>query len=294
MKKNVTTAIFPVAGMGTRFLPVTKAQPKEMLPIVDKPVIQYVVEEAVAAGITHLVFVTSSGKRAIEDYFDTNFELETRLKDRGKFQALNLVQNILPKEVRLTYVRQANPAGLGDAVLSAKHVIGNQPFAVLLADDIIDCGQKSCLQLMMEIFERTQSSVIAVESIPKSHSDQYGIVSLENEGKMGNRINGIVEKPQPEEAPSNLAVTGRYILTPRIFDCLEFTEHGIGGELQLTDAIAKLLKEEAVFAYPFQGARYDCGNQIGFLEATIAYALKRPDLREWLASYLLELSAINN
>ncbi|WP_423064213.1 UTP--glucose-1-phosphate uridylyltransferase GalU [Candidiatus Paracoxiella cheracis] len=277
--------------MGTRFLPVTKAQPKEMLPIVDKPVIQYVVEEAIAAGITHLVFVTSSGKRAIEDYFDTNFELETRLKERGKIQALASVQNLLPGNVRCTYVRQANPLGLGDAVLSARHVVGDQPFAVLLADDVIDCGEKSCIQLMVDIFNRTQSSIVAVETIPIEQSDKYGIVSLDKHDADVSRVNAIVEKPTPAQAPSNLAVTGRYILTPRIFDLLEHTERGVGGEVQLTDAISALLKEEQIFAYPFQGRRYDCGNQMGLLEATIAYALKRPDLNGRLRQYLEQLSA---
>lgn len=291
MTQKITTAVFPVAGMGTRFLPVTKAQPKEMLPIVDKPVIQYVVEEAIAAGITHLVFVTSSGKRAIEDYFDTNFELETRLKERGKIQALASVQNLLPGNVRCTYVRQANPLGLGDAVLSARHVVGDQPFAVLLADDVIDCGEKSCIQLMVDIFNRTQSSIVAVETIPIEQSDKYGIVSLDKRDADVSRVNAIVEKPTPAQAPSNLAVTGRYILTPRIFDLLEHTERGVGGEVQLTDAISALLKEEQIFAYPFQGRRYDCGNQMGLLEATIAYALKRPDLNERLRQYLEQLSA---
>lgn len=291
MTQKITTAVFPVAGMGTRFLPVTKAQPKEMLPIVDKPVIQYVVEEAIAAGITHLVFVTSSGKRAIEDYFDTNFELETRLKERGKIQALASVQNLLPGNVRCTYVRQANPLGLGDAVLSARHVVGDQPFAVLLADDVIDCGEKSCIQLMVDIFNRTQSSIVAVETIPIEQSDKYGIVSLDKHDADVSRVNAIVEKPTPAQAPSNLAVTGRYILTPRIFDLLEHTERGVGGEVQLTDAISALLKEEQIFAYPFQGRRYDCGNQMGLLEATIAYALKRPDLNGRLRQYLEQLSA---
>lgn len=291
MTQKITTAVFPVAGMGTRFLPVTKAQPKEMLPIVDKPVIQYVVEEAIAAGITHLVFVTSSGKRAIEDYFDTNFELETRLKERGKIQALASVQNLLPGNVRCTYVRQANPLGLGDAVLSARHVVGDQPFAVLLADDVIDCGEKSCIQLMVDIFNRTQSSIVAVETIPIEQSDKYGIVSLDKRDADVSRVNAIVEKPTPAQAPSNLAVTGRYILTPRIFDLLEHTERGVGGEVQLTDAISALLKEEQIFAYPFQGRRYDCGNQMGLLEATIAYALKRPDLNGRLRQYLEQLSA---
>ena len=285
-EETITTAVFPVAGMGTRFLPVTKAGPKEMLPIVDKPIIQYVVEEAVAAGITHLVFVTSSSKRAIEDYFDSNFELETRLKERGKIQALLSVQNILPKNVSVSYVRQAHPLGLGNAVLSARHVVGQQTFAVLLADDIIDCGEKGCLQRMMEVYAERRHSVVAVETVAKECTDKYGIVSLMNQADSHHRITAIVEKPSPEEAPTNLAVTGRYILTPTIFTLLERTPRGIHGEIQLTDAIAALLMEEPVYAFPFSGQRYDCGNEVGLLEATLAYALKRPDLNQHLRRWL--------
>lgn len=285
----ITTAVFPVAGMGTRFLPVTKAGPKEMLPIVDKPLIQYVVEEAISAGVTQLVFVTSGGKRAIEDYFDTNYELESRLESRGKLETLSKVRNILPVDVNFVYVRQPHPLGLGDAVLRAKDVVGNNPFAVLLADDIIDCGERSCLQMMVDVFNRTQNSVVAVEKIPMSDSRKYGIVSLAQEGDDPQRITGIVEKPEPEAAPSSLAVTGRYILTPRIFSLLENTERGIGDEIQLTDAIAQLLSIEPVTAFPFEGRRYDCGSRHGFLEATITYALKRPDLSEHLRKFLGEV-----
>ena len=290
MNKKITTAVFPVAGMGTRFLPVTKAGPKEMLPVVDKPVIQYVVEEAVSAGITHLVFVTSSGKRAIEDYFDTNFELEARLAHQNKMDALQLVKNILPEHVRFTYVRQPNPLGLGDAVLSAQHVVGDQPFAVLLADDIIDTEEKTCLQSMVEIYQKTKGSVIAVDTILREESNKYGIVSLADDSDAVMRMNAIVEKPAPEKAPSTLAVTGRYILTPRIFPLLEQLEAGAGGEIQLTDAIAQLLREESVYVFPLKGRRYDCGSRMGLLEATIAYALKRPDLRERLQAYLSSLT----
>lgn len=286
MTQKITTAVFPVAGLGTRFLPVTKAGPKEMLPIVDKPLIQYVVEEAISAGITELVFVTSGGKRAIEDYFDSNYELESRLEQLGKYEVLSAVKNILPKQVSLAYVRQAHPRGLGDAVLCAKHVVGQRPFAVLLADDIIDGGERSCMQDMTDVFQNTQSSVLAVEEIPQKDTDRYGIVSL---AKHSHLIEAIVEKPKPELAPSNLAVTGRYILTPRIFDFLEATEKGVGGEIQLTDAIAKLLEEENITAFPFNGRRYDCGSRMGFLEATIAYALKRPDLNERLKQYLCDV-----
>jgi UTP--glucose-1-phosphate uridylyltransferase len=286
--KPITTAIFPVAGLGTRFLPVTKAAPKEMLPIVDKPVIQYVVEEAVAAGITHLVFVTSGGKRAIEDYFDSNYELEVRLKESGKDAALSVVQNILPSHVRFSYVRQPHPLGLGDAVLSAKHVVGEMPFAVLLADDIIDCGNKNCLQMMVDIYKKTQANIIAVEEIPKDQTDKYGIVSIASrEGQK--YITNIIEKPAPQQAPSNLAVTGRYILSPAIFSCLEKIGRGVGGEIQLTDAIALLLAQEKFIAYQFAGHRYDCGSRLGLLKATIAYAMKRPDLHDGLCDYLNQL-----
>jgi len=286
MKQKIEVAVFPVAGIGTRFLPVTKAGPKEMLPIVDKPLIQYVVEEALSAGIKELVLVTSSSKRAIEDYFDTNYELESRLEQLGKYDTLFAVRNILPEDVRLAYVRQTSPRGLGDAVLCAKHVVGNRPFAVLLADDIIDGGERSCMQDMVKTFETTQSSVLAVEEVLAKDTNRYGIVSLAHHSKA---IEGIVEKPDPKNAPSNLAVTGRYILTPRIFTLLENTEKGVGGEIQLTDAIAALLNEENVTAFPFNGRRYDCGSRMGFLEATIAYALKRPELRERLQQYLCEV-----
>lgn len=293
MNRKITTAVFPVAGLGTRFLPVTKAGPKEMLPLVDKPVIQYVVEEAIQAGIEHLVFVTSSGKRAIEDYFDTNYELEMRLQERRKEHALMTVKNILPKHVHFSYVRQSNPLGLGDAVLSAKHIVGDQVFAVLLADDVIDCGhEKSCLQSMVEIYEETHANVIAVESVPNNCTDRYGIVSIEQSVRGKNRITAIVEKPTPERAPSNFAVTGRYIFSPRLFDFLERIDYGFGGEIQLTDAISLLLNEEAVLAYPFHGRRYDCGSQLGLLQATVAYALKRPDLAEPLRDYLLDVLAV--
>jgi len=301
VSQKITTAVFPVAGLGTRFLPVTKAGPKEMLPIIDKPLIQYVVEEAISAGITELIFVTSSSKRAIEDYFDSNYELESRLEQLGKYQTLSTVRNILPEHVKLVYVRQAHPRGLGDAVLCAKHVVHDRPFAVLLADDIIDDDDCPCLQSMVEVFEQTQSSVLAVEKVPLKDTNRYGIVSLQSPLPSGERvrvrgknaeaflIEDIIEKPSPENAPSNLAVTGRYILTPRIFSLLEETGKGVGGEIQLTDAIAKLLKEEQVTAFPFTGRRYDCGSRMGFLEATIAYALKRPELSERLKRYLSEV-----
>lgn len=285
--KTIKTAVFPVAGLGTRFLPITKAMPKEMLPIVDKPLVQYVVEEALAAGIEQLIFVTSNSKYAIEDYFDRHYEFESRLEQQGKLTELDTIRNIIPKPASVVYIRQSNPAGLGDAVLRAKQVVGNEPFAVLLADDIIDCPPRGCLQAMLEVFNRTQSSVIAVEQVPPHETDQYGIVSLAAQDHY--RISGIVEKPRPAVAPSHWGVVGRYILTPRIFSLLEHITKGVGGEIQLTDAIAELLKEEAVTACPVTGKRYDCGSKLGFIEATISYALRRPDLGPALRERLQEL-----
>jgi UTP--glucose-1-phosphate uridylyltransferase len=275
---KITKAIFPVAGLGTRFLPATKANPKEMLPIVDKPLIQYAVEEAVAAGITELIFVTSSSKRAIEDHFDSNFELETTLKERGKQALLDIVKSILPDGVSCAYIRQKSPQGLGHAVLCAKQFIMQEPFAVLLADDLIDGGKKSCLKQMIEQFSISQASIIAVQKISPAETDKYGIVDIVSFEKNLAVLSGIVEKPVFAEAPSNLGVVGRYILTPSIFSYLEQTDAGSGGEIQLTDAIAKLLQAEEVYAYQFQGKRYDCGTKLGYLEATIAYALKHPEL----------------
>ena len=280
MKQTITTAVFPVAGMGTRFLPATKASPKEMLPIVDKPLIQYVVEEAVRVGIKKLVFVTSSGKRAIEDYFDTNIELELLLEKKGKYDVLKTVRHIIPDDVKVVYVRQSSPKGLGDAVLCAKPAVGDEPFAVLLADDIMELSENACLKAMIAQFEKTQSSVLAVEKIARKDTDKYGIISLEN-----NEVVSIVEKPSPEQAFSDLAVTGRYILTPRIFDMLEKTNIGIGGELQLTDGIAKLLQHEKITACLLKGRRYDCGSRLGFLKATIDFALKREEFREALIKH---------
>lgn len=275
---KVTKAVFPVAGLGTRFLPATKANPKEMMPIVDKPLIQYAVEEAVAAGITELIFVTSSSKRAIEDHFDSNFELETNLLERGKFELLEIVRDILPEGVSCAYIRQKSPQGLGHAVLCAKQLVSNEPFAVLLADDLIDGGRESCLQQMVQVFETSQSSVIAVEPVARSETKKYGVIDVDSQQMPIAPIRGIVEKPNPEDAPSNFGVVGRYVLTPRIFSLLENTERGSGGELQLTDAIATLLTEEEVYALQFIGKRYDCGSKLGYLEATLAYALKHPEL----------------
>ncbi len=275
---KITKAIFPVAGLGTRFLPATKANPKEMMPIVDKPLIQYAVEDALAAGITELIFVTSSSKRAIEDHFDSNFELESNLLERGKQDLLEIVQGILPAGVSCAYIRQKSPQGLGHAVLCAKQLLSNEPFAVLLADDLIDGGKQSCLQQMLHVFHQTQTSVIAVEKISNQDTKKYGVIDAETTEHLITRIHGIVEKPDPHVAPSNLGVVGRYILTPAIFDLLENTAQGSGGEIQLTDAIAALLKKETVMALQFQGKRYDCGSKLGYLEATLAYALKHPEV----------------
>jgi UTP--glucose-1-phosphate uridylyltransferase len=277
---KVTKAVFPVAGLGTRFLPATKANPKEMMPIVDKPLIQYAVEEAVAAGITELIFVTSSSKRAIEDHFDSNYELESSLLERGKMDLLEIVRDILPEGVSCAYIRQKFPLGLGHAVLCAKPLVMNEPFAVLLADDLIDGGNQPCLKQMVEVFDQSQSSVIAVEKIARSETKKYGIVDVEASKTLIALIRNIIEKPHPDQAPSNLGVVGRYILTPRIFDLLATTSHGSGGEIQLTDGIAALLLEESVYALQFKGKRYDCGNKLGYLEATLAYALKHPELAE--------------
>lgn len=286
---KVTKAVFPVAGLGTRFLPATKANPKEMMPIVDKPLIQYAVEEAVAAGITELIFVTSSSKRAIEDHFDSNFELESNLIERGKLELLDIVRGILPEGVSCAYIRQKSPQGLGHAVLCAKQLVNNEPFAVLLADDLIDGDPKPCLVQMVEAFQQTQSSVVAVERIPQSETKKYGVVDVSNRGDMLTPIRGIIEKPAPDRAPSNLGVVGRYILTPKVMQLLEQTSQGSGGEIQLTDAIAKLLTEEEVYAMQFKGKRYDCGSKLGYVEATMAFALKHAEIGQEFKRSLQEL-----
>jgi len=276
---KITKAIFPVAGLGTRFLPATKANPKEMLPIVDKPLIQYAVEEAVKAGIKELIFVTSSSKRAIEDHFDDNFELESNLIDRGKLEILETVRSILPRGVSCAYIRQKSPQGLGHAVWCAKQLVMNEPFAVLLADDLINGHGLGCLAQMVQVFNETQASVIAVQQIDIAEANKYGMVELNEVSPEGvGKLKGIVEKPDPLQAPSDLAVVGRYILTPAIFNLLENTQVGSGGEIQLTDAIAKLITTESVYALKFKGKRYDCGTKLGYLEATIAYALNHPEL----------------
>ena len=287
---KITKAVFPVAGLGTRFLPATKASPKEMLPIVDKPLIQYAVEEAVEAGITHLVFVTSNTKRAIEDHFDKSYELETELDKKGKVEALELVRNIVPRGVSCVYVRQPEALGLGHAVLCARPAIGNNPFAVILPDDLIDGNGTGVVSQMVQAYETSGRSQLGVEEVPEEDIDKYGIVNTmgNNTGKYS-RVEGIVEKPRPGEASSNLAVVGRYILTPLIFDLLETTPRGAGGEIQLTDAISALLEHEDVFAFRFGGKRYDCGNKLGYLQATVEYGMKHAEIGDDFRAFLKSL-----
>ena len=290
MGQKVKAAVFPVAGRGTRFLPATKASPKEMLPIVDKPLIQYAVEEAVAAGATKLVFVTGSSKRAIEDHFDTDPELERALTESGKDELLRSIQDIVPKGVTCVYIRQGEPLGLGHAVLCARPAVGEEPFFVHLADDLI-AGQPGCLAQMADEYAEHGGSVVAVETVPRESTSSYGIVAVEDSDH--SRITQIVEKPAPEDAPSNLAVVGRYLLAPEIFDKLEKTGRGAGGEIQLTDGIADLLAEQPVYAYSFSGVRYDCGSKLGYLQATVAYGLDHPDTGEHFLDHLKGVLSIS-
>lgn len=290
MRPLIRTAVFPVAGRGTRFLPATKASPKEMLPIVDKPLIQYAVEEALSAGADTLVFVTGSAKRAIEDHFDSNSELERELEAAGKDHLLKAVREIAPGRATCIYIRQSAPLGLGHAVLCAQKAVGDHYFYVHLADDLID-AQVPCLRQMRDVAESRQGSVIGVQTIPTNETDKYGIVELESMVDRVGRLKGIVEKPQPDKAPSSYGVVGRYLLSPTIFQMLAQTGRGAGGEIQLTDGIAQLLKAEPVYAYEFQGIRYDCGNKLGYLKATVDYALNHASLGDSFAEYLLEVAA---
>jgi UTP--glucose-1-phosphate uridylyltransferase len=285
---KITKAVFPVAGLGTRFLPATKASPKEMMPIVDKPLIQYAVEEAVEAGMTDMIFITGRTKRSIEDHFDKAYELETELETRGKQELLEIVRRTVPKDVNCIYIRQSEALGLGHAVLCASRVVSaDEAFAVLLADDLLDNnGSSSVTKQMADVYGRNRCSVLGTMNVPREDTRQYGVVSTERqEGKI-RRITGIVEKPAPEEAPSTQAVVGRYILTARIFDHLRTIKPGAGGELQLTDAIAALLKEEAVLAYLFDGVRYDCGSKFGYLKATVELGLRHPEIGAEFKDYL--------
>lgn len=288
MTIKITKAVFPVAGMGTRFLPATKASPKEMLPVVDKPLIQYAVEEAINAGITELIFITGRNKRSIEDHFDKAYELETELELKNKTKLLDIVQNILPSNVNCIYIRQAEALGLGHAVLTASSVVGNEPFAVILADELID-AQPGALAQMVKVYEQTGSSVLGVNEVAAQDVSSYGIVKLSEDSLKFNKIERIVEKPKPEDAPSNLAAVGRYILTPRIFTELRNTQRGVGGEIQLTDAISEVLHYEAIFAHVIEGKRYDCGSKLGYLEATISLGLKHPEIGDELRRYLQQL-----
>ena len=281
MSQSVRAAVFPVAGRGTRFLPATKASPKEMLPIVDKPLIQYAVEEAIAAGATKLIFVTGSSKRAIEDHFDTDSELERALRDGGKDDVLESIRGIVPDNVTCIYIRQGEPLGLGHAVLCARPAVGNEPFFVHLADDLI-VGEIPCLAEMADEYGRHGGSVVAVETVPEQSTSSYGIVAVDG----GNQLTEIVEKPDPQDAPSNLAVVGRYLLAPQVFDKLETTGRGAGGEIQLTDAIADLLHELPVYAHPFSGDRYDCGSKLGYLQATVAFGLAHDEVGAEFREYL--------
>ena len=276
--KPIKKCVFPVAGMGTRFLPATKASPKEMLPIVDKPLIQYAVEEAVEAGCTEMVFITGRNKRSIEDHFDKAYELETELELRQKDKLLAHVRDILPPNITCLYIRQTEALGLGHAVLCAQAAVGDEPFAVILADDLID-APKGALKQMVDVYNQSGNSVLGVETVDPSQTGSYGIVEVEKL-KSYQRVVNIVEKPKPEEAPSNLAVVGRYILTPRIFDLLTNLPRGAGNEIQLTDGIARLLDHEFVLAHAFDGKRYDCGSKLGYLEATVAYGLKHHETGE--------------
>jgi UTP--glucose-1-phosphate uridylyltransferase len=285
---KVTKAVFPVAGLGTRFLPATKANPKEMLPIVDKPLIQYAVEEAIAAGITELIFVTSSRKRAIEDHFDRDAELERSLFDAGKDDLLKIVEDILPQGVNCVYIRQSEQLGLGHAVACAKSLINDEPFAVLLADDLIDSGKESCLQKMLQQFSYTAANIVGVQEMNSKNTGQYGVIEL-NDADFKRPLVGIVEKPAPKDALSNFGVVGRYILTADIWPKLAKQTKGAGGEIQLTDAIAALIPEEKVYAHHITGTRYDCGNKLGYLKATVNYGLKHPDLYEDFKAFLAEI-----
>ncbi|MBU6304302.1 MAG: UTP--glucose-1-phosphate uridylyltransferase GalU [Betaproteobacteria bacterium] len=286
---KVRKAVFPVAGLGTRFLPATKASPKEMLPVVDKPLIQYAVEEAAAAGITDMIFITGRSKRAIEDHFDKAYELEAELEAKNKQQLLEVVRGVAPGSINCIYIRQPEALGLGHAVLCAEPVVGDEPFAILLADDLMDAGEGGVpvMRQMVEQFERHHSSVIAVEEVPLQETAKYGIVSTAATGGASlETMTGIVEKPRPEAAPSRLAVVGRYLLTARIFDLIRQQSAGAGGEIQLTDAIARLLKEEPVLAYRFQGRRFDCGAKLGYMQASVTLAQRHPEIGTDFARWL--------
>jgi UTP--glucose-1-phosphate uridylyltransferase len=289
MKQKITKAVFPVAGLGVRFLPATKASPKEMLAIVDKPLIQYAVEEAVAAGIDTMIFITGRNKETITNHFDTAYELEQELIKKNKKENLEQLRNLVPDHVSCIFIRQAEALGLGHAVLCAKPVVGDEPFAVILADDLIENGDKGCMKQMVELFEQKQCSILGVEPVHLLETEKYGIVKTKTGTEFANAIDLIIEKPKPKDAPSNLAVVGRYILTPAIFEKLENTKKDSGGEIQLTDAISELLKDEQVLSYKFSGTRYDCGSKLGFLIATVELGLLHTELNFDFHHYLQNL-----
>ncbi len=282
----IQAAVFPVAGLGTRFLPATKSVAKEMLTIVDKPLIQYAAEEAVSAGINKLVFIVGRTKNSIIDHFDKAYELETELALRKKDAMLKIVQDVVPDDVHCVFIRQSEALGLGHAVLCAEPAVGNAPFAVILPDDLIDNDGDSCMAQMCAVFEQRQASIIGTQTVPMADSDKYGMVAGPSVGERLARVDEIIEKPSPAEAPSDQAVVGRYVLTPAIFDKLKTTGRGTGGEIQLTDAIAELRRQEEVFAYSFEGKRYDCGSKIGYLQATVEFALKHEELADAFREYL--------
>lgn len=288
MQKKITKAVFPVAGLGTRFLPATKASPKEMLSVVDKPLIQYAVEEAIAAGFTEMIFVTGRNKRAIEDHFDKAYELEAELEAKNKQTLLDTIRDIKPDNVECFYVRQSQALGLGHAVLCTERIVNGEPFAVILADDLLD-SERPVLRQMSDIYAQHHKSIIGVETIAKKDSRSYGVIAGSAFGDRLIRLDGIVEKPAPEKAPSSLGVVGRYILTPTIFTHLRNLKPGAGGELQLTDAIASLIAEEDVLAYQFEGVRYDCGSKLGYLQATVQFALRHPEVRDEFRAFVQNL-----
>jgi len=287
---RIRTAVFPVAGRGTRFLPATKASPKEMLPIVDKPLIQYAADEALAAGADKLVFVTGATKRAIEDHFDTDQELERELEAQGKRELLEAVRGVVPSYASCIFIRQPAPLGLGHAVLCSRPAVGDEPFFVHLADDLIDAPEP-CLKQMARVYAQYQASVLGVETVRPEDTDKYGIVASTPVSERLSKVHRMVEKPSPKDAPSNLAVVGRYLLTPAVYEKLATTGRGAGGEIQLTDGIAALLADETVYAYAFEGRRYDCGSKLGYLEATVEFGLKHPQLGDAFATYLAQLVA---
>ena len=285
---KVKKAVFPVAGLGTRFLPATKAMPKEMLPVVDKPLIQYAVEEALASGIEQLIFVTGGGKGALENHFDRSVHLEETLRQREKVELLKEVESLVPESGTIIYTRQSEPLGLGHAIWCARDIVGDEPFAVLLADDLIK-SETPVLHQMINEFERHRASTVAVIEVPKEETSRYGILDADSPVDETFRVRGMVEKPPAEEAPSNMAVIGRYILTPRIFDLLGEQQKGAGGEIQLTDAMSKLLKEQPIFGYRFEGTRFDCGDKAGFQMANIAFSMEHPEIKDSLLSYIQDL-----